>query len=228
VIVERPEIAESYAHAALALRQLERHAEAIQLLESGLAHVVARESHTRQLGMALTEAGQPARAVELLRRYATTGEPATLNVLAVALAGAGRHAEGLEVLLTAAARDPDDPKTMENQGVILLQMGRAGEARERLEQALRRNDALPISWNTLGVARFQLEGPASAIDAWRRAVALDPRQFDALFNLGLVAAKSGEPGEARAALRQFVASAPPGRFAGDLTKARAILAQLGG
>ena len=35
VIAERPELAEAYEHAALALRQLERHAEAIEVLRSG-------------------------------------------------------------------------------------------------------------------------------------------------------------------------------------------------
>jgi tetratricopeptide (TPR) repeat protein len=90
------------------------------------------------------------------------------------------------------------------------------------------NDQLPISWNTLGVALFRLEGAAPALAAWEKSVALDPRQYDALFNIGLVAAEAGRRDQARRALTRFVASAPRERFAGDLEKARAMLARLGG
>ena len=45
------------------------------------------------------------------------------------------------------------------------------------------NPGLPISWNTLGVALYTLEGPAAALDAWEKAVALDPALYDALSRL---------------------------------------------
>jgi arylsulfatase A-like enzyme/Flp pilus assembly protein TadD len=228
VIAARPEIAEGYTNAALALRQLERHAEAIAILESGLGKVVARETHLRQLAMALAEVGQSSRAAELLQSLRATGESATLNVLGIALSDSGNHGEGLAVLEEARSRDSGDPTTLENLGIVRLRMGQALEARAALEQALRLNDALPISWNTLGVVRYQLEGPAAAIAAWQRAVALDARQFDALFNLGLVAAQNGQAEVARGALRQFVSTAPPARFADDLRKARGLLQELGG
>jgi len=72
-----------------------------------------------------------------------------------------------------------------------------------------------------------MEGPGPAIEAWQRSVTLDPRQFDALFNLGLVAAQAGRREQARTALRQFVATAPPDR-ADDVRKARGVLRELGG
>jgi Tfp pilus assembly protein PilF len=59
-------------------------------------------------------------------------------------------------------------------------------------------------------------------------VALDSRQYDALFNIGLVAAEAGRREEARRALSRFVATAPPARFAQDIGKARQILARLPG
>lgn len=99
-------------------------------------------------------------------------------------------------------------------------------ARTELRQALALNAELPITWNTLGVALFRLEGAAAALDAWERSVALDPRQYDALFNIGLVAAQAGRPAQARQALTRFVATAPPARFGDDIRKARQLLAQL--
>ena len=97
-----------------------------------------------------------------------------------------------------------------------------------LRQALALSDRLATAWNTLGVALYRTEGPAAAIEAWQRALALDPRQYEALLNVGLVAAEAGRTAEARQALRQFVATAPPARFGSDLAKARGLLRQLGG
>ncbi|HEY0783216.1 MAG TPA: tetratricopeptide repeat protein, partial [Thermoanaerobaculia bacterium] len=86
---------------------------------------------------------------------------------------------------------------------------------------------LAVSWNTLGVALYPLGDPKGAEGAWQRAVALDGKQYDALYNLGLVAASAGQKGEARKALRQFVATAPQARFAKDIARAQGILQELG-
>jgi superkiller protein 3 len=106
-------------------------------------------------------------------------------------------------------------------------MERRAAARDRLRQALALNDRLPISWNTLGVVLFQEGDAAGALAAWQRAIDLDPRQVDALYNIGLVAADSGRAAQARTALERFVKSAPPDRFRAELARARQILARLG-
>jgi arylsulfatase A-like enzyme/Flp pilus assembly protein TadD len=228
VIAERPELAEAYEHAALSLRQLERHAEAVEVLRSGLGKVVADELLRRQLGQALAETGRGAEAVEVLQPFAETGDAATLAALGIALSDAGRHAEGEQVLRKLLAQDGSDPKAHENLGIVLLRMTRAAEARDHLKRAIALNDRLPIAWNTLGVALYQLEGPEAALGAWRRAYELDPRQYDALYNTGLVAASLGRRDEARAALSQFARTAPPQRFEADIRKAQALLQEIGG
>jgi protein O-GlcNAc transferase len=228
VIAERPELAEAYEHAALSLRQLERHAEAVEVLRSGLGKVVADELLRRHLGQALSESGRAEEAVEVLHPFAETGEPETLAALGIVLSDANRHAEGEQVLRKLLAQDDSDPKAHENLGIVLLRMGRAPEARDHLKRALELNDHLPIAWNTLGVALYQLEGPAAALDAWRKAYELDPRQYDALYNTGLVAASLGRREEARSALSQFTRTAPPQRFEADIRKAQAILREIGG
>lgn len=228
VIAERPDMAEGYEHAALSLRMLERHDEAVSVLRSGLGKVVADESLRRQLAQALSESGRAAEAVEVLRPYEETGVPETLAVLGIALSDAGRNGDGERVLRRLIARDESDPKAHENLGIVLLRMSRAAEARAELQRALELNDSLPIAWNTLGVALYQLEGPESALTAWRKAYELDPRQYDALFNTGLVAASLGRRDVARDALAQFARTAPPQRFGADIRKAEAILREIGG
>jgi arylsulfatase A-like enzyme/Flp pilus assembly protein TadD len=228
VVAERPEIAEAYEHAALALRQLERPAEAIALLEQGLTKVVAQESLRRRLAQALAENGRAGEAVTLLEPYAAGGNAETLVVLASALSDAGRHGEAAAHLERVLAKDGGDPKAHETLGIVLLRMERDAAAREQLQRALQLNPQLPIAWNTLGVALYRLDGAEPALAAWRRAIELDATQYDALYNLGLVAAQVGRREEARGALARFADTAPPQRFAGDIAKARQLLRELGG
>ena len=54
----------------------------------------------------------------------------------------------------------------------------------------------------------------AAIDAWRRAERLLPRDYDLLFNLGVVLADGPTPREALPYLERFVREAPRDRYAG--------------
>jgi arylsulfatase A-like enzyme len=227
LVAARPTLAEAYEHEALALRQLERGGEAIEVLRRALARGVERESLRRQLGLALSESGRAAEAVEVLRPLAGSAEAATQNAYGAALSDAGRHDEAAAVLERVVAREPSDPKGYENLGIVELRRERPAAARDRLRQALAKNDRLPISWNTLGVALYRLGEPGQALDAWEKSVALDPHQYDALYNIGLVAAQAGKREQARRALERFVRTAPPRRFAADIGKARELLREIG-
>src|SRR6185503_20596197 len=112
--------------------------------------------------------------------------------------------------------------------VALLRADRVQEAAAELERALALEERLAVSWNTLGVARYRLGDVPAAIHAWQRATELDPTLYDALFNLGLVAAQAGRRAEARAALERFVQTAPSARYAPDIAKARGLLARMTG
>ena len=112
--------------------------------------------------------------------------------------------------------------------MVTLRMDRPAEAQRYLESALKLNDRLPVSWNALGVALFRQQQPGAALDAWERAVSLDPQQYDALFNIGLAAADAGRREQARKALTRFVDTAPAVRFSADIAKARALLQHLAG
>jgi arylsulfatase A-like enzyme/Flp pilus assembly protein TadD len=229
VIREQPKEAEAYENLALSLRQLERHGEAVEVLRQAQARGADNASIRRQLGQALSEAGKPAEAIAVLEPLAKVERPdvSVLNAYGVSLADAGRFVEAVAVLERAVSLFPSDPKALENLGIVTLRQERAADARRYLERALALNPSLPISWNTLGVALYQLEGPVAALDAWEHAAALDSRQLDALFNIGLVAAHLGRNDQARRALERYVKTAPPAAHAADLTKARALLVHLG-
>jgi acyl-CoA synthetase (AMP-forming)/AMP-acid ligase II/arylsulfatase A-like enzyme/Tfp pilus assembly protein PilF/acyl carrier protein len=213
---------------ALARPDLRR---AHDLFQRSAAAGAASDEMRRQIALLLAREGRAGEAIALLEPAAAGGDPQTLTALGLAYVEAGRRPEAMAAFQRAIDRAPADPATArahQELGGLFLGMDRPGEARAHLRRALELNDQLAGSWNTLGVALYRLEGPAAALEAWQRAVALDGKQYDALFNIGLVAASTGRPQEARQALRQFVATAPPQRFAADLQKARSILRELGG
>ncbi len=76
------------------------------------------------------------------------------------------------------------------------------------------------------MARLYLRDPRGAIEAWEEAVRLNPRQYEALLNIGIVAVELGDPQRAREALARFVEIAPAARYAADIARARSILARL--
>ncbi|HYB54240.1 MAG TPA: tetratricopeptide repeat protein, partial [Thermoanaerobaculia bacterium] len=114
----------------------------------------------------------------------------------------------------------------QNAGISLLKLDRAAEARENLQRALSIHERNPRAWNALGVAWMRLSEPQKALEAWDKAIAYNPKQYDALYNQGLVAVRIGDKARARQALQRFADTAPPGQYARDIAEARAALAAL--
>jgi regulator of sirC expression with transglutaminase-like and TPR domain len=83
-----------------------------------------------------------------------------------------------------------------------------------------------MALNTLGVVYARENDYARAVRSWQSAVDIDPRQYDALYNIGFVEGRAGHVAEARTALTRFVKSAPKERYAADIAKARQALASL--
>jgi choline-sulfatase len=187
------------------------------------------EAFRRDLGKALAARGRTAEALAVLQESGgAPAEPATLNATALTLLDAGRPAEAAEVLGRVVAAHPDNARAYELLGVAAMRLGQPQQARAHLEKALQLDRRLPAAWTTLGVALYELEGPDAALTAWREALAIDGTQYDALLNVGLVAAQTGRRDEARQALRRFVTTAPPQRFGPDIAKAQQMLREIGG
>jgi tetratricopeptide (TPR) repeat protein len=76
---------------------------------------------------------------------------------------------------------------------------------------------------SLGVVLAQTGRAAEAIDEWKRAVGLDPTDFDGLFNLTLELVKQGRMDEARNYGGKYLATAPPSVYGQDLARVRQML-----
>ena len=59
---------------------------------------------------------------------------------------------------------------------------------------------------------------AEAIASWKTALELNPRMYDALYNLGTVLVKAGRRDEARPYLERFIREAPRSRYDADIRR----------
>lgn len=227
VVAERPTMANAYEYLATVLKEQGRTVEAVAVLEQALQQGVDHSTIVRQLGLGLSEIGRGTEAITLLAASESGDDIESLSALAAAFYSAGRIDDADRVYGKVLRLDPENTRALESLGSVELARGRPAPARAHLERALAKNPGLPIAWNSLGVARQFLGDTPGALDAWQKAVALDPKAFDALYNLGLTAAAAGRPALARQALERYVASAPAAQYREEIGKARQVLAQLG-
>jgi arylsulfatase A-like enzyme/tetratricopeptide (TPR) repeat protein len=226
LVVARPSMALGQSLLAQSLLQAGKTQEALDVMLNARKLGAASDSLLRQLALTLSEVGKAKEAIEVLRPLTASGDPQSLNAYALALSEAGRQKEALDTLQRLLKDRPDDPKAWEQFGLVELRLGHWAPARDRSRRALELNPQLPLAWNNLGVAQYQLGQKSEALDAWQKAVDLKPDLWDALWNLGTKAAEQGRIDQARKALAQFAAGAPPARYGPDIEKAKAFLRQV--
>jgi tetratricopeptide (TPR) repeat protein len=98
--------------------------------------------------------------------------------------------------------------------------GRRAEARAAFEAALALNGSLARAHSSLAVMAAEEGRREDSLQQWRRAVAVDPAEFEKLLAVGLSLAHAGRGSEARPYLQLFADAAPASRYAADVTKAR--------
>src|SRR6185436_19339684 len=222
---ERPSMPLGHSLLAQGLLEAGRTDEALEVMRRARAQGVASDVLLRQLGLTLAEEGKTAEAIEVLRPPAGTEDTDSMNALALAFSEAGRQREAWELLQKVLKLDPDNAGACEELGLVELRLSHWPQARDWSRRAVERQRHRPRAWNNLGVALWQLGDKETALAAWQQAVDLDPRLWDALWNLGLKAAELGHPAQARRALERFAAGAPP-RYGEDVATAREMLRRL--
>jgi len=202
---------------------------AIQILQAGLEREPDDVDLVAVLGAYLNEAGRSREAVRLLAVYAERASPEfdVLNAYGVALAGAGRPGEALSAFRRALELDPSDAMTHVNIATVHLMARDHARARSELLAALEINPRLARAHNALGVIASREGRLDDALDHWKRAVELEPREFDTLFNVGSQLLRSGRHAEARPYLERFVREAPAAVYARDIATVRGWLDRIG-
>ena len=226
IVAENPKMRIGYTHLAMVLRCKGDLEGVVRAFETASRSGAGGESLDRQRALQLSEVGRPKEALEVLMPYKESDELETLNTLGIALADAGRPAEALGYFARAIEIDPANGDAYQNTGIAYLKLDKADEARRNLEQAVTLGKRRVRAWNALGVAWLRLGDPQKAIACWKQCLELNPEQYDALYNIGRVAGQIGDWKTARAALEQFVKTAPPKQYARDLAEVRGALSDM--
>jgi tetratricopeptide (TPR) repeat protein len=223
-------------------------AAAIATLETVVRRGIADQSVMVVLAGYLMEAGQAGHGVELLEAVVADHPDyvEALNVLGVASARLGRHAQAQVAWRRVIALDPTSASAYENLGVDALGQGdysgAAASAYENLgvdalgqgdysgavahlSRALDIDPDLARAHNAIASTYLRMHRPDEAIAHWKRALEINPDLFEALYNLGTVLYDSGKKDEARLYLERFVREAPSARFGPDVARLRAMLSK---
>jgi tetratricopeptide (TPR) repeat protein len=108
----------------------------------------------------------------------------------------------------AAATNDDRAADALKDAESLLQKQQYSQAEGKLQALTATQAENPQAWFDLGFAQSHLGNPTDAIASYKRAVALDPKWFEAQQNLGLALAKSGDLTAAASALKFAVTLKP--------------------
>jgi arylsulfatase A-like enzyme/Flp pilus assembly protein TadD len=178
----------------------------------------------------LIEAGRPGEALAFLEPYARNVTPDldVLTALGMAQARTGRREEALATFARARQLDPSNAMVLVNAGTVHLMAGDRTRARQAFEAALDVDDALARAHNSLGVIAAEEGRLPEAIARWQKAAALDPADYQTLFNLGATLRRMGREAEARPYLEAYLRAAPVALEARDIARVRAWLARAAG
>lgn len=226
ILKESPDIKVAQEMLAFMLQQDENPQAAIEMLSQAVQSGAANQAMKVRLGMLLSANGRAREALAVLHPFASSTDPDILNAYGIALADSGDLREATNTFHRVLSVDATNATAYQNLGVVALRAGDSVAARANLGKALALNDRMPTVFNLMGVIEAKSGHDDLAIGWWSRAVRADPRLYDALYNLAIVASRAGRNDVARDALRQFIDTAPPQRYADDIATARALLAQL--
>lgn len=219
---ERPDMPIALVHLAFLYNEAGDHDRAARTILHALALNPAADETAALAGAYLTEAGRAREAADRLAAYVAGAAPDVDVLIAygVALAESGRPREALAAFERARAADPSSGLPAANIGTVYLQAGDLDRAQSAFTDALRIDPMLARAENGLGIVAARRRDNLSAVEHWKRAVVLDPHDYQTLYNLGGLLRDLGRTDEARGYLEKYVREAPPLREARDIARVR--------
>ncbi|MGC8882368.1 MAG: tetratricopeptide repeat protein [Bryobacteraceae bacterium] len=199
---------------ALAHYKQQNFREASKLLEALSAALPADLRVALLLADCYNRTGQEAKTVALLGRL----EPSHPNDLALkwllgaALVRTGKKQEGL-VRLDGPARQGNSAEVCLLAGQTAMEIHEYELGRDYAEMALKLNPKLPGVWTLAGMTRHYLADNDGAVEAFQRALAADPDDFEAHLGLGTVLIVKRELEQARQHLEKALQLRPADKLA---------------
>ncbi len=225
IVVERPDMPLALEYMGFLRHEMGDMPGAIASLRRAVAAHPEDVDSVVLLGAYLNDAGRGREAVDMLGVYASRADP-DIDVLLVhgsALAQSGRTREAIATFERALAVDPSNALARANLGTVYLMVHDYPNARAAMQGAIALDPDVSRAHNALGVIAAETGHPEEAIEHWKRAVALNPREWDTLFNLAEVLERRGRTAEARPYVERFVQGAPPAQYGPEIRRFRALL-----
>lgn len=227
ILAARPDFLAARLSAATALIAGGKAAAALSLLRDADAADKAQPLWLTRQGQALAATGALPAAREVLSAAvtATHGDPEPLNELGVVLVQLGDTDGARRVFRRLLDADPSAVRTAYNLGLLELGARRPAAAAVAFRAVVGITPQHADAWRGLG-ASLAPSDAGGAADAWRHVLAIEPGDFDTLYNLGTLLNDAGQGEAAIPHLRRFAADAPRDRYAADLARVRALLVRL--
>jgi tetratricopeptide (TPR) repeat protein len=125
----------------------------------------------------------------------------------------GRHNAAMQMFLAMAAlpaQEPDLVEIVEKAATLLLDAGDVDHTRQLYQQAADHHPGMATYWSGIGYCLARCGQRIEAVNAIRRAVALEPDNPVLLNDLGWTLVEAGQYAEARSVLQRAEALADPG------------------
>jgi tetratricopeptide (TPR) repeat protein len=157
---------------------------AVQELIEAVRLDPSRPDYHANLGLAFAHKAMWKEADRELSETTRLAPNETIAWIALGHARAAEHKpeEAATAFSAALALDPLNEEAATALGAVLADAGRLEEAEAALSRAMEENAKSPALWNDLGVLRTRLGRYAGALEAFDRALALDPGFSDARSN----------------------------------------------
>jgi Flp pilus assembly protein TadD len=222
----RPDFITARTSAATVLITSGRADHAVALLRAAPEAQASAPEILSKLGAALQRTGDLKGAAGAFERSRAAGNqnPEIFNDLGVVYARLGRVAEARAMFQELLGRDPNAAGTWTNLGLAELSAKQLDAAADAFRHAVGADPSNAQAWQGLGASIVERDVPA-AIEAWQHAERLQPKDFDLLFNLGMVLAGTDHPADALPYLTRFVREAPRARYARDIPHVEAAIAK---
>jgi len=172
-------------------------------------------------GLMNTKRYAEARAIyeDLAAKYPTV--PNFAPLVARAYYGEGNKAKAIEHLRLAVSADPGNVEVQLLLGNILMEEGKAEEARQILAAVDETKITSPMAYLNVGIAMINEGKHADAVGWLDKAIARFPAEPDAYYYRGISYLSLGKTPEAKADLEKFVTIAKPD--AAELPLAKKLL-----
>lgn len=229
VINRRPNMGLTYSQLSFVYREVGQIDKAIETLEKGAAlNLSNNQELLAKLGIYLQETGQHNRSIEVLQ-IVLNKDPhhaEALNYLGICYWRSGQHDKAIESFEKLIVLDRGYASAYNNLGSVYLSKKQYDLATEQFRKAVKYDPKLAGPYNGLGVVDADKGDYLSAIENWKKAVELDNRQYDALYNLGILLTKIDRFEEAIKYLEQFIQTAPRYRYQEDIVKVEELIARI--